>query len=136
MRIIILFTLLCSNSYAEIEATWQRQQKEMELLKKQAFLPKLEAIETVSNVLEPQDEKASESLSLRRKPKMATKSEDPNVLPLESQYFDNVKFEMSAPEKPASDNKKKTKQFYKIDGSLPVINRDLQEAEEPREDEF
>lgn len=136
MRIVILLLFIPSIAFTK-GVDWEKLNKEMEYLRNNAFIDKeqVEAKKTKeqketkaeTKLAEASKEKLVEkkTYSLKRKPK-DLKQLDPNVLPLEQLYFDQVKLKYSAPVRSkktqrADDYQPKSKEEIKNSINTPSI---------------
>jgi len=114
---ILIFALIFSwpqvqNVWAK-EIDWKKLNNEMQFLKQHAFAPVKEKIDP-SHEESSLSEETPQTLSLQRKPKINASNTDPNVLPIEKEFFDNIVFDevksnYAAPKRKA----------IRVNGSLP-----------------
>lgn len=123
MRIVILLALFSSSLYAQ-KVDWQKLDQEMDYLKQKAFVvdqKKPTGLET-SQLADPSKTSSTtrKTYSLKRKAKTPA---DPNILPLEQQYFDEINFKYSAPQraeqKTTQKNQKQLSPVKPADSNVP-----------------
>ena len=93
---ILIFALIFSwphvqNVWAK-EIDWKKLNNEMQFLKQHAFIPQEEKINPPHEESSLPEE-TPQTLSLQRKPKINSSSTDPNILPIEKEFFDNIEFD-------------------------------------------
>ena len=122
MRIFIFLFTFSSTALAQ-DVNWKQLDNELEFLKNNAFVSK--------KVVERKTETTTEknTLSLRRKPIKTATNNDPEVVPLEKQYFDQVNFKYSGPQREDAPSKEKIRESLekekteiRINGALPKID--------------
>lgn len=95
MKIFIFLLFIAPSTFAQ-DIDWAKMDQEMEYLRQNAFVDKEENMSHIQKDKNKETKAEKRSYSLQRKPK-SKKNLDPNILPLEQEYFDEVNLKYSAP---------------------------------------
>lgn len=120
---ILIFTLFITSFAIAQDVNWKELNSEMEYLKKNAFVDQPDEDNTAQPPTETEPKPVQKVYSLKRKPKVK-KNQDPNVLDLENQFFDEVKFKYSAPKRnrPTQDSAPKSKEEIRDSITTPELS--------------